>query len=131
MSSIENQASNVRPPYKGAIYVATATTTTGYVIFSSGQDPVTGETVDYFQNRYVTLQADGGDIYIALGEDTNAISPTAAAGDFDAANCIKIPQDQRLDLWIPKGTFSTLCFITATGTATLRMWPSSYPNNSR
>ena len=131
MSSIEAQAANVSPPYKGAIYVATATTTTGFLIFSGDRDPVTREPVNFFQDRYISLQADGGDIYIALGNDTNPISPAAAAGDFNTANCIKIPQDQRLDLWIPKSMFSTLCFITATGTATLRIWPSSSTNASR
>ncbi len=128
MSNIEAQAAGVFPPFEGGIYVASASTTTAFVdLHAAVSDPFTKASIPkYLTDRYLSIQADGGDIYVALTVGTGgSLSPAAAGGNFGATNCIKIPQDQRLDLWIPVSPLRYLGFVTANGTATLRLWASS------
>jgi len=129
MSNVEAQAVCVFPPFEGGIYVASASTTTGFVDLHAtlNNEPFTKASIPkYLTDRYISIQADGGDIYIALTTGTGgSLSPAAAGGNFGATNCIKIPQDQRLDLWIPVSPLRYLGFVTANGTATLRLWASS------
>lgn len=127
MSNIEAQAAGVLPPFAGGIYAASATTTTAHVdLHATIVDPLTKESSpNYLTGRYLSVQADGGDLYVALTSGTDTINPAAAGGNFGSTNCIKIPQDQRLDLWVPMSVQRYLAFVTATGTATLRLWASS------
>lgn len=129
-SPIETAAAGVMPPCRGGIYCASATTTDKYLdLWATRTDPVTGQAVQRaLTGRYLTLQADGGDVYFQLctqGSDT--ITPTAAADDFANANAIRLGDGDRLDLWIPSpaSKLQYLVFRTASSTATLRVWPSS------
>ena len=76
--------------------------------------------------------AAGSHLGLFVGSANNTtLDPTAAAGDFAVANCVVIPSGQSLTLLIPRGNSTTnmryLCYRTASGTGSVRAWPSSPP----
>jgi hypothetical protein len=129
-SPIQAAADGVLPPVRGGIYANQATTTTKYVdLWARRTDPTTGASEQrWLTSRYLTLQADGGDVYFAL-VDTNAqtLNPATEDGTLNTAHCIKICDGDRLDVLVPSHDthWQYLAFRTASGTATLRLWPSS------
>ena len=98
--------------------------------------------------HYVTLQADGGDVYIAFGATTASLSAVATTAVTTIANnalatsntgngVVKIPSGTERAFKLPLGSNPSttpwgassparyLAFLTASGTATLRIWQSS------
>ena len=129
-SPIETAAAGVLPPVRGGIYCASVTTTDKYLdLWAARTDPVTGLSVQRaLTGRYLSLQAEGGDVYFQLcTESSDTVTPTAAADDFADANAIRLADGDRMDLWVPSlaTKLRYLVFRTASGTATLRVWPSS------
>lgn len=129
--SIVRAASIVEPPYRGAIYSDdTSTSDQRLDLDTAVTDPVTSKsTPGFLRGRYLTIQALSADLYLQLTDDnTDTITPTAAAGNFADANCIVIPAGQSLSIFVPKpGTTNMryLVFRTASGTGAMRAWPSS------
>lgn len=80
--------------------------------------------------HYVTLIADGGDVYVAFGVSSAAVSganaPAPATTGVNAVgNCYKIPKDQTLNVIPRPGVDNFVAYVTSTGTATLRLFQSS------
>jgi hypothetical protein len=101
--------------------------------------PNTGATATNSQNpggvdRYVTLVADGGAVYVLFGASAAAVSganapdPTAtgaaAAGTNKVGACIPIPSGGLMNVLI-RAAERFVGYVTASGTATLRVWVSS------
>lgn len=128
-SSIERAAACVHPPIRGAIYSDDTSTTDQYLDLDQAiTDPETGQsTPKFLRGRYLTIQALSADVYLALqGNNSDTINPTAAAGNFAAANCIVVPAGQSLTLLVPKTDATRyLVWRTASGTGAIRAWPSS------
>lgn len=129
-SPIEVAAAGVLPPCRTGVFSGAATTSEKYLdLWATRADPVTGaNVVRALAGRYLTLQADGGDVYFQLCTlNSDTITPSAAADDFAAVNCVKVAAGDRLDIWVPSpaSKLQYLVYKTASGTATLRIWPSS------
>ncbi len=120
MESIHTEAANIIPPLlntslkvrQGAIAV---TTTTGGVdvgaTLSKGKD-----------GHFVTLHADGGDVYFAFNDSaTGTLDETQVTG---TGVCQKIPSGQDRSFRLV-GAFTFIRVKTASGTATLRYYLSS------
>lgn len=81
--------------------------------------------------HYVTFQADGGSVYITAGPTqasvigANAPSPTAT-GTNTAGNCMLIASGGMFFAIPRMGVEQWIGFVTATSTATLRIFLSSY-----
>ncbi len=115
---------------------------------------LTAGNEDYNPNpigHYLSIQADGGDIYVAFGADAASLAGLSTSAVSTVANnkitavagaTMKIPNGYTFQTKIPVGAPPTaaqsdnadpglysparfLGFLTATGTATLRMWQSS------
>ena len=125
----------VSPPRVGEILAKASSTTTASLDLKANVTPgATGaeKIIDYWRNRYLSIQADGGAIYAALsGDSADTLDPTNTAGTTAAPNvaaCILVPDGQTLSLYIPGGENSLYRYLlhrTASGTATLRVWASS------
>ena len=101
--------------------------------------------------HYVNFQAQGGDVYLIFGPTfasvtagnvpvpgtTNTVSNSTGAVTMAKGVCIWVPQGQTLGAKLPVGNEATpnqygkaspfrfVAYVTATGTATLRVWQSS------
>jgi len=130
--SIERAAADVALPFRGTIWSDDTSTTDQYFDLDQAvTNPLTGiSETKFFRGRYITIQALAADVYLAC-VDTNArtLTPTAAAGDLAAANCIVIPAGQDRSFYVPHGGQTTnhryLAYRTASGTGSLRIWASS------
>jgi hypothetical protein len=122
-------AAEVRPPLRGAVYANATSTTTAYLDLDQAiTDPETGKsTAKFLRGRYLTIQALTADLYYVLqANNSDTITPTAAAGDFAAANCAAISAGSAVQVWIPKTPNTRyLAFRTASGAGGVRAWPSS------
>lgn len=130
-SRSESLAAILSPPVVGGVAAAASTTATAALdLWPSIPDPYqAGVTVrSYGKNRMVTIQADGGDIYVALSSsNAGAIDPTATSSGFTGATqCIRIANGQERSFLLG-GSAATryLLHRTGSGTATLRAWASS------
>lgn len=101
--------------------------------------------------RYINFQAQSGDVYLLFGPSfasvtgsnapaaatVNAVSGTTGAVTMAKQVCIWVPQGQTLGVKLPTGTvgapnaygkvsqYRFVAAVTATSTATLRVWQSS------
>lgn len=127
-SRIASMAAAIEPPRQGKLAcVATGTSTA----FWDLQAKIGGEYL--WCGRFVSLQADGADCYVAL--TTAAASPgndldPATTSEADVAEsecCVRIPDGQTLTLLIDGETspWRYLAHRTASGSGLLRFWPSS------
>lgn len=127
--SIVRAASSVHPPIAGAVYSDSTGTTTEYLDLDQAvTDPETGASMPKFlRGRYLTIQALSADLYLTFqGGAVATIDPTAVAKDFAAANCVIIPAGQSLTVLVPKTSATRyLAYRTASGSGSLRAWPSS------
>jgi hypothetical protein len=122
-------AAEVRPPLRGTVYASATGTSDAYLDLDQAiTDPETGKsTPKFLRGRYLTVQALAADLYYVLQDNnSDTITPTAAAGNFAAANCVVIPSGSTVQVWIPKTPAARyLAFRTASGSGTVRAWPSS------
>lgn len=154
------QSDYIMPPINGGITCLAASTAAVTVdlttMSGSPGNQVNGADVSIYGGKnvnplghYITLQADGGDVYIAFGDTVGHLSSIAnvtqvstvtnnALVTSSTANAVvKIPIGTQQNFKLPVGSSPAqgvwgnsspsrfLCFLTATGTATLRMWQSS------
>lgn len=134
MNNIERAAAEVSLPLRGTIWSDDTSTTDQYFdVEQTVTDPVTSEAKKaFFRGRYVTIQALSADVYLQFTDDnTDTITPTAAAGDLAAANCLVIPAGQDRSFYLPRGggtvNFRYIVYRTASGTGSIRIYPSSPP----
>lgn len=118
---------------------------------TSGAEPsVVGGADPNPLGHYLTLQADGADVYVVFGKtvanlasisvtsDVTAVNTNSLANSYTATGVTIIPNKQQANYKIPvgsnpgnQGTWAAnsparyLCFLTAGSTCTLRMWQSS------
>jgi hypothetical protein len=117
MSNYETQAANVIGPTKGSINVVAATATPGSINLDAAG----------WYDEYVTLQADGGNVYVLLA----ATAAIAAALDDTATGtgdtvCGVIQDGTERGFRLKRGVHKFLGYKTASGsTATLRAFVSS------
>jgi hypothetical protein len=86
-----------------------------------------GPTAIGATNTYVTLQADGGDVYVAFGATSGAVTGIVPATNAvnGASGCAKVPNGTSINV-IPENPADVFVgYVTASGTAQLRVWISS------
>ena len=122
-SECTRQSDYILPPRKGAISVVAVTSTSAASTMATyGQTALTSG-VNY-GSHYWSFQADGTDVYIAFSTATLTVDDTAT-GALAATLCAKIPNGTTLQVKLNPATDIYLACKTATGTANLRIWPSS------
>jgi hypothetical protein len=122
-------ADNVAPPVQGKVFTTVVAGPQGVDLQLAANAPpgLLGVAEKrYWSGVYVSLQADGGDIYFAFA--ASGAVPIQAAGGAFATNCVKIPSGTQMDLLIPTAPTTgggPYRFLMLTGAGTLRMWVSS------
>ncbi len=115
-------ADDVAPPEQGAVLVRVVAGPMSLDLHAGGNTPIADPT--YWYAKYVSLQADGGDLYFAFAPvDTTPIDPASFAF---ADACAEIPAGTHTDVLMPKDDV-TYRYLMLAGTGTLRMWVSSPP----
>mgnify|MGYP003328641834 CR=1 FL=1 len=110
-------ADNIRPPVSGEV--------TAYAVTSTSTR-LTVPTL--WRGRYVTLQADSANVYVLFGGASVVASDTATDGTSAAQQCVFIPSGGSIEVFLPASSDATvvaMAYKTASGTTTLRAWPSS------
>jgi hypothetical protein len=128
--STEHLASNISPPRRGEIFVVATSTSTAWLDLDTSVTPLTpgaAATPGYLYGRYVSVQADGAAVYVALTDDASTALVTTATGSPGTTTCVLIPDGQTLTFTIEKSDVDHryLAYRTATGTGYLRVWASS------
>jgi hypothetical protein len=129
-------ADNNAPPVRGEVLaVAVAAAGSADVdLQDSANRPASSDRL-YWQNRYVSIQADGGDLYVQFATSGAGLAPDPTVTGIAATTCVKIPADGVADFLIPAGTPGLpsgatdprghwLRFYSVAG-ATARIWASS------
>lgn len=147
MSNASRQANYVAPPRRGQILCLAVTTSTAFVDLTTevntklGADEIAGTTQPgkerLFCGRYLTLTAEGGDVYVALSQTaTGALVPAtnsavdagtkAPTPDADLEECLLIPDGTSVQFLMDgEGTlFKYLAYI-GSASCQLRIVPSS------
>lgn len=111
------QSTNVLPPVLSGILVASVTTTTSSIDISSISQKAS----------YITIQADGDDIYFAFGSASSSgitLDPTAVAG---AGVCFKLPNGASADFKMEAiaNVHDKLWVKASTTTCKIRIYQSS------
>ncbi len=133
----QTQAANVVPPRRGLVWAqAVDVTARPYNIALlpfGGKAICNANQVDHI---YLTLQADGGDVYYyfdsatgsaLLDTTTNAAGTPLTATTMSAAMAAKVPSGSSVDVRIERNLDSWICVKTSASTATLRVYASSGP----
>ncbi len=129
----QHQAANIAPPRRGAVIaLGVDTTARPYDISALALGGYTPHNANNRQEYvFLTLQADGGDVYFhfasATASDLDNAAAIAAGGAIAFANTYgaKIPVNTEQTLRIDRTQDKFLIIETASGTATLRFWASS------
>lgn len=131
MAIVENQAHNIAPARRGEIAVYTLSTATKWHSLNATVTPL-GASVgvkNYWRKRYITLQADGGDIYYCFTDDNaTAIDPTSSPDGIGTATCALVSSGTEKHILVPGVTDTALLYlalISASGTPKARLWVSS------
>lgn len=129
------QAVRLSPPKRGQLLVLAASTATAWVDLTAPV-VVDGKSEKTFCNRYLTLQADGGDVFISLTtrfegdlvtSGVSAVDGTTKAPTPDGTKeCIRIPNGGSVEFLMDSEStaYKYLAFI-ASAECVLRVWPSS------
>jgi len=135
MSTEELQAANIIPPRAGQLYAVAVSTTPGSVDMSTIGPTVTnmgasGTSSTGCLNRYVTIFAEGGDLYVVTGPSsasvTGANAPVAATNGKNAAGVAwKIASGTYQSFRFTGGYDNWLGFV-ASGAGQMRVAPSSH-----
>lgn len=127
-------AALVQLPRQGLTLSVESTATTAWVDLQAEVDDLNigGRPGQPWCGCFLALQADGGDVYIALTKgaaspdnDLDVSAFSAGAGNPDVNGGMRIPDGQVVHAWVEAGHYRYLAHATATGSATLRIWPSS------
>lgn len=137
MTTASRLAASVSMPKRGQLLALAATTTPAFVDLTAAIT-VDSKSERTFCNRYLTLQADGADMYLALSKTaTGTIDPATASAvdgtskaptpDVDGEECVLLPSGQSMEILMegPTTQYPYLTFRTSSSTGTLRVWPSS------
>lgn len=131
MSLSESQASSVLAPRKNQVVVQATSTTTAYIDLNTTITPAapSGSLAQksFYRGRYVTIQAESADVYIALVNTTSDTLDPTATGTPATGGCILIPANQEKSFLLEtdSGAWRYLAYRTATGTGKIRVWASS------
>ncbi len=128
-----DQAANITPPRRGATIAlgvdATARAYDMNALALGGFTPNDANSIQSFV--YLTLQADGGDVFFYFTDATHADLDDGAqitagtALSFANTHCAKIKADALHEVRINRHVDRWLVVKCSSGTATLRFWPSS------
>lgn len=98
-------ADNNAPPARGAVLVAAVAAATAVNIdLEASANIPTGEKRGYWLNRYVSIQADGGDLYVQWATTDAGLDADPTATGIVDTTCVKIPADGIADFLLPAGT---------------------------
>ena len=129
------QAVRLSPPKRGQLLALAVTTSTAWVDLTAAVT-VDSKSEKTFCNRYITLQADGGDVYVALTKaasgaldstGTSSVDGTTKAPTSEGTKeCVKIPSGTSVEFLMDSETtaYKYLAFI-GSASCVLRVWPSS------
>lgn len=129
-------ADNNAPPIRGEVLVAAvAAAGSADIDLQASANRPSGSARRYWHNRYVSIQADGGDLYVQFATSSAGAAPDPTATGISATTAIKIPADGIADFLIPAGTAGLpdgeadprehwLRLYSVAG-ATARIWASS------
>jgi hypothetical protein len=109
MGLFEVKAADVSPPVEGSVFVVVTDTTSVAV------------SVAAFKGDWITLQADGADVYIVFGDSEVVAEALATSGDTRSA---RIPAGQDREFSLEKNTSYTHMAYVSTETGLLRYWKS-------
>lgn len=130
----EEQAATVQPPRKNEVFALSIDSTArSYSLGSLSFGGVVAEQDSHRRlETWLTLQADGGDVFYSLSTAAQTIDDTAAiavgaAISATATHCAKIAADDRHEFRIDRSRDVFLNVKTASGTGILRFWVSSNP----
>ena len=124
-SRVGHLAAAIEPPFAGKVGVVATSTTTAYFDL---QAEVSGERL--WCGRFLDLEAEGADCYVALTQNTSTALDPAATGTATAppaAGCRRVPVGDLRMFLSPTETsaWRYLAYRTASGAGTLRIAPSS------
>lgn len=131
----ERQKANIIPPFASAVpglgVTALNATTTAAAIDLNLVPSVNASLT----NRYIDLQADGGAVYVSFSSDGVPVIDETAGGTTLAAGTLAtvpwlIPAGATLSVRCERLTHRFVHFKTASGTAKLRIRPSSQIRSS-
>lgn len=122
MSDQEQQAAYIIGPHINKVSVLALTTTTAGLDLSAAAE--LGPDVD--AGKYLTLRADGADVYYFMNSSNAGTADPAATSGAD--RCYLLPNGQT-ESFIPRAGFHCVRARASTGTGYLRMYISSKPPN--
>jgi hypothetical protein len=106
------KAAGVIPPRVGQTFARAVSTTPASLDLSS------------YPGYFVTVQADGGSVYVLMGSTQVAAELVDNAAVSGTGQCIEIPDGQERS-WVLGDSDNFLGFETAASTAVVRVWVSS------
>ncbi|HEY6783598.1 MAG TPA: hypothetical protein VI159_01530 [Gemmatimonadales bacterium] len=129
------QADFITPPRAGQITALAVTTVAASAsLLTMGNQTANQANANTLNiglpGHYITLYADGGDVYILFGPDQasvssgNAPSPTATGANATGA-CFVIPTGVAMNVRPESNVDQWIGYVTKTGTATLRIAQTS------
>ena len=120
-TAAQNREVVVKPPTEGNIFVFAVTTTTST------------HTISTLAGHWITIQAEGVDLYFILGDASMTASATATSGDTRTAYIPAGGQDRFFynDALSDDGgvLVTSLELISLAGTGNARVWASDYIGN--
>lgn len=135
MTAAANAAANIAPPKRGQLLALAATTSTAFVDLTAAIT-VDSKSERTFCNRYLTLQAEGGDVYIALVKTASGDLDATGTSTVDGGTFAPTPEGTKECVRIPDGTgveflmdsestpYKYLAYV-GSASCLLRVWPSS------
>ena len=129
-------ADNTSPPLRSAVLVVDCPAATPAVVdLQASANRPTGSDRLYWHNRYVSVQADGNDVYFFFAKTTAGGDPDETVTGIAATTCVKIPADGVAEILIPQGTDGLPSSVTdprehvlkfqSPGGRKVRIWASS------
>ncbi len=119
---IDALADDVSPPLQGTVLVRAVVGSLAIDLLDAANSP-TGD-VTYWRAKFVSMIADGADLYYAFAA-SNATPLNPASTSFADA-CAKLNSGAREDVLLQRD-LTPIRYLMLSGTATFRMWASSPP----
>ena len=129
-----DQQNTVLAPLKGAVVALAVTATPASFNLFTSVTPAIGQDAGkvakrFWSGRFLRLHADGGAVYFAFADvdtGTLTISATATGSAPGNTHTAKIESGSFVDVYVPESAdVQYLHYVTASGTATLRVFPAS------
>lgn len=134
---VQALAAEITPPRQGEQIALASTTTTAFFDLRTPLTATPGDMSTPFCGRFLTLEAEGGDVYIAVtkgnASPANDLNPATTGIAPAAGMCTRIAAGTSKTFWADGASsdWRYLAHRTASGTGTLRIWPSSRPELAR